>query len=296
MWAMQNFPNLAEFGTAAASLGFSSIELNHQVTSAMLAELDLTQIKISSIHEPCPADISTDELKTRDWLMSAVDETNRQQGVAMIKRSIDLAHLVGAPAVVVHAGLIPLETREKQLSLLYESGQAQSQEFLEIKNRLFETRPTLIGPRFEAVIKSLRELLHYASQFSVLLGLENRYHFMDIPNPDEMGVLLNLASSDQLGFVYDVGHAEAMDRLGFFSHQSWLDRYADRVIGVHIHDLIGVTDHYAPGCGEIDFSRVAAYLPDTAFRTCELRTSVTAEQVATGLEFLAQKGCIKEVK
>jgi sugar phosphate isomerase/epimerase len=296
MWAMRNFPNLTEFGSAATRLGFSAIELNHQVTSAMLAELDTNQFKISSIHEPCPADIPTDELKARDWLMSAVDETNRQQGVAMIKRSIDLAHLVGAPAVVVHAGLIPLETQEKQLSLLYESGQAQSQEFLEIRNELIETRPTLIGPRLEAVIKSLKELLQYAARFGVMIGLENRYHFMDIPSPDEMGVLLDQAGSDQLGFVYDVGHAEAMHRLGFFPHQSWLDRYAERIIGVHIHDLIGVTDHYAPGCGEIDFSRVAAFLPESAFRTCELRTSVTAEQVAAGLELLAQKGCIKEDK
>jgi len=126
--------------------------------------------------------------------------------------------------------------------------------------------------------------------------LENRYHFMDIPSLDEMGGLLNLARPDQLGFVYDVGHAEALHRLGFFSHQTWLDKFADRIIGVHLHDLIGVTDHYAPGCGEIDFSRVATYLPDRAFRTCELRTSVTAEQVAAGLEFLAQKGCIKEDK
>ena len=293
MWAMHNFPNLNEFGIAATRLGFASIELNHQVNSAMLAEMQTTQFKFSSIHEPCPADISTDDLKARDWLMSATDETNRQQGVAIIKRSIDLANRVGAPAVVVHSGIVQADlTLEKELSSLY---QAQSQEYLEIINKMVSARSMLVAPRIEAVIKSLRELLEYASRFGVLLGLENRYHFMDIPSPDEMGVLLDLAGGDQLGFVYDIGHAEAMDRLGFYPHQIWLDRYADRMIGVHLHDVIGVTDHFAPGLGEIDFSRVAPYLPENAFRTCELRTSVTPEQVEAALEFLAQKGCIKEV-
>ena len=48
------------------------------------------------------------------------------------------------------------------------------------------------------------------------LGLENRYHFFDLPSPDEMEELLSLASPDRLGFVYDVGHAQALDRLGFY--------------------------------------------------------------------------------
>ncbi len=41
-------------------------------------------------------------------------------------------------------------------------------------------------------MKSLKELLEYASRFGVRLGLENRYHYFDIPTQDEMAALLTL--------------------------------------------------------------------------------------------------------
>ena len=94
----------------------------------------------------------------------------------------------------------------------------------------------------------------YAGRFGIRLGLENRYHYMDIPTPDELEQLLELAGPDRLGFIYDVGHAQALDRLGFFPHEEWLKRFASRMIGAHLHDVIGVNDHHAPGLGEIDFA------------------------------------------
>jgi sugar phosphate isomerase/epimerase len=110
-----------------------------------------------------------------------------------------------------------------------------------------------------------------------------------------MGELLALAGPDQLGFVYDVGHAQALDRLGFFSHEEWLRRYSSRMIEVHLHDVKGVTDHLAPGLGEVDFDMVASYLPEDAIRTFELQVVNTPEQVRAGLRFLAEHGCIKTV-
>ena len=71
MWATKTLPTLADFFEFARRAGFARVELNHKITSAMLEGIDLGQYKISSIHEPCPADISTDELKKRDWLISS---------------------------------------------------------------------------------------------------------------------------------------------------------------------------------------------------------------------------------
>jgi sugar phosphate isomerase/epimerase len=113
-----------------------------------------------------------------------------------------------------------------------------------------------------------------------------------------MQVLLDLPGgehSEQIGFWYDVGHAHAMDKLGFYPHEQWLKRFASRIIGVHLHDARGVKDHFAPGLGEIDFSMVARYLPSNAIRTLELNPFNTPEQISAGLEYLHQKGCVKNV-
>ena len=180
----------------------------------------------------------------------------------------------------------------KNLKKLFDAGKSQTEEYQVVKAEMLKDRAILAGSRLEAVKKSLSKLLEYAARFNILLGLENRYHFLDIPTLDEMGVLLDLAGPDQLGFVYDVGHAQVMERLGFFQHEEWLKRFAPRIIGTHLHDVIGVGDHYVPGLGEVDFKRVGSYLPQEAFRTCEIKPTSTVEQIRAGLAFLVDQGCI----
>jgi sugar phosphate isomerase/epimerase len=103
-----------------------------------------------------------------------------------------------------------------------------------------------------------------------------------------------MADSDRLGFWYDIGHAQALDRLAFFPHEEWLKRFADRIVGVHLHDVLGIIDHDIPGCGEIDFGFIAPYLPTTAIRTLEVRPGFTPAQLRDGLRCLANAGCIRQ--
>ena len=294
MWAIKNYPDLNDFLEASKRLGFQNIELNHQVDSAMLSRVKFDHYQFSSIHEPCPADISTKELVDRDWLISSSHEDSRRYGIEAVKKSIVLAHDLQAPTVIIHCGTIPNNSHyESRLRKLFNEGQERSEEYFGIKSQITQLRSELAGPRLVAVKKSLSELLDYADQFNVRLGLENRYHFMDIPSIDEMEEFISLSDPKRLGFIYDVGHAQALDRLGFYSHEDWLKRYASRMIGTHLHDVIGVTDHYAPGLGEIDFNKIAPYLPETAFRTFELLPGNTLAQVKNGLILMADTGCIQ---
>jgi sugar phosphate isomerase/epimerase len=294
MWAIKTFPGLSDFFEAARRMGFARIELNHKVNSAMLTGIELSHYRFSSIHEPCPADVSADELKKRDWLISSTNEQNRRAGVKAIQRSIDLANQLGASAIVIHAGHgSPDMKLEKKLRMLIDAGRRESDEYREVHAQIIQARTAVADVGFEAVKKSLAELLEYANKFGICLGIENRYHYMEYPSPDELEILLELAGPEQIGFIYDVGHAQTLDRLGFYPHEEWLKRFAPRIIGTHLHDVIGVTDHYAPGLGEVDFSMVAKYLPENAFRTCEFQTFNTPEQVRAGLKFLFEHGCIK---
>ena len=293
MWAIKTLPTLADFFEFARRSGFARVELNHKVTSAMLNGIDLCRFEVSSVHEPCPADISADELKKRDWLVSSTDEDCRREGVKAIQRSIDLASRLGAAAVVIHAGHTSLDHGlEKKLRALSASGNHDSEEYHAIQQQMIHVRAGLAEAAFESVKKSILELLAYADGTGVRLGIENRYHYKEIPSPDELEALLCLAEPSRIGFIYDVGHAETLDRLGFYLHEEWLKLFGPRIIGVHLHDVLGMTDHYAPGRGGVDFSMVAKYLPKGAFRTCEFQTFNTPEQVKAGLKFLVEQGCI----
>ena len=294
MWAIKTLPTLTDFFEFARRTGFASIELNHKINSAMLDGIDLSRYPFSSVHEPCPADISADELKKRDWLVSSTNEEHRQEGVKAIQRSIDLASQLGATAIIIHAGHTgPDSGPEKKLRALIASGSRDSDEYREIHGQMIQSRAESAQPCFESVKKSLVELLAYAEGTGVRLGIENRYHYMEFPSPDELEILLALAGPDRIGFLYDVGHAQTLDTLGFYQHEEWLKRFAPRIIGTHLHDVVGTIDHYAPGLGDVDFDMVAAYLPETAFRTCEFQTFNSPEQVKAGLSLLVKSGCIK---
>jgi sugar phosphate isomerase/epimerase len=293
MWASKNFQNLGDFFAAAKRIGFAKIELNHQINSTMLADQDMSQVQVSSIHEPCPADISVDTLKDKDWLVSAQDEEKRRVGVDAIRRSIELAHKLNAGTVVVHAGnVLTNNSLEKKLRTLFEAGRKQTREYRDLMTELQQARRSQARFHLDAVKKSLVELLKFARPYGIRLGIENRYHFGDIPSLDEMDLLLELAGTDQLGFVYDVGHAQALDQLGFFPHLEWLERFSSCMIGAHFHDVIGVNDHFAPGMGEVNFKRIAAFIPSDAFRTLELKPKVTSEQITAGMYYLIRCGCI----
>lgn len=294
MWVRKNFPGLGDFMEAARRIGFARIELNHQMNSETLAEADLTRVKISSIHEPCPADIPLDTLKERDWLVSALDEENRIHGVEAVKRSILLAEQVGADYIVVHAGANNSSRNlERKLRLLVEHGQAGTDEFYALVEEMKAERQEKASRHFAAVRKSIRELLDFAAPRRVRLGIENRYHFLEIPSPDELQTLLEMGGPEQIGFVLDTGHAYALDRMGFYPFTGWLERFSNRIIGTHLHDVVGLTDHYAPGRGEIDFDLVGSYLPPEANRTCEFQVFNTFEQVKNGLNYLHDHHCIR---
>lgn len=293
MWGIKKFPNLKDFFDAGQLLGFTRFELNHAVDSEMLRGLNLNSHRITSVHEPCPADVSVSQLKERDWLISATVEENRKNGVAAIMRSIDLAHEIGASAIIVHPGRVEIETTlDDEMRKLYRAGKANSPEYAELREQEVAARAARAGANFDAVRRSLIELAEYAAPLKIQLGLENRYHYHEIPLPDELEQLLNLGYDDVIGFWYDVGHAETLDRLGFIPHEDWLRRFATRIIGVHLHDVQGIDDHQAAGNGGVNWNMVARYLPADALRTCEFQNFNSPQQVADGVKWLVEKGCV----
>ena len=294
MWAIGRFGRLEEFFSAAWQLGFRRFELNHEVNSRMLSQIDLKNgYRVMSVHEPCPADVPTAVLRDRHWLVSAVDEECRQQGVRAVQRSIDLAQELGARIIVVHTGCVDVDMQlERELRDLFRAGQAGTPRYAEAKERLVAARAARVGANLDAARRSMVELAAYAGRAGIRLGVENRYHYLDIPLLDEMDELLMTVDDGQIGFWYDVGHAQALENLGFDRHEEWLRRYASRMVGAHLHDIKGIDDHFAAGLGEVDWDMVAASLPEDALRTCEFRPHNTPEQVLDGVRFLAEKGCL----
>ena len=153
-------------------------------------------------------------------------------------------------------------------------------------DRLRAERELVAPAHLRALENSVRELCDYAPD--VLIGLENRYYMHEIPAGDEFGRLFDAVNADNLRYWHDVGHAHVLDRVGFFRHLDLLDRYGDRLAGMHLHDIQGFDDHRPPGAGTFNFASLVDYLRPGVLRVMEIAAGHSAKAVQRGREHLKE--------
>ncbi len=316
MWAKGRFNSMSQFVAKAKELGFTHIEANASVSPHGLDELIKTSVPISSIHSPCPAVLSSKGTPVANLSLSSLDESGREEAVGFAKKTIDLASSMVAKAVVLHMGEVPIDTNlQDKLHRLYNGNRTQTREYSRTKDELIHQRASQAPPYLEAARKSLEELSQYSQQQGIMLGIETRFYFHEIPNIDEMEILLDASChsehfvpqhrlrkeshpaqgklrEESVGYWHDMGHAEVNQRLGFTSHEEWLSRFSHKMIGVHLHDVIGISDHRPPGKGNVNWDMVAKYLPHEAIRTCEIAEWNEEEEIQGVIDFLQRKGLL----
>jgi sugar phosphate isomerase/epimerase len=293
MWGIGRFEHMADFASRAQELGFSHIELNYQVTGDMLEELvEGSPLPISSVHCPCPGRQLPDGRWTYRLRLSSEDEEERSLALQGALETVDTAVRVGAGLIVVHVGSVPLdEGLEPRLREMHKNGAGQAPEYQELRELLLAQREARRGPYLDASFQSLRQIVDYATDRGVKVGLESRFYFHEIPNLQEAAWLLE-EFGDGVGYWHDVGHAENLARLGFTPHEEWLRTLGSRMVGIHLHDIDQLTDHKAPGLGSLDLAAIAPYVPDAALRVCELNNGNSEEEVKSGLALLEEAGLV----
>ena len=290
MWS-QRYNHLSRFVQDLEVFGFTQMELNSILTSEKLRELLDFGVPVSSIHCPCPVGPSSLGVPAANLQLSSLDEAERQEALRFARATVELASEVGAEAVVIHAGRVELDFGlEDELYRLYRQGALD--DLARARQRLLRERASRAGPYFEAARRSLQELAEFAGQKGVKLGLETRFYFYEIPQLEEMEVLLQELAPDVVGYWHDVGHAEVKARLELTPHEEWFIRFRDRLIGVHLHDVLGIQDHRAPGAGDVDWDFVARNLPPKAIKVCEIGEWNSWEACARAVPFLKSHGII----
>lgn len=249
-------------------LGFDQVELNVHVTPAMIEEVRemVTRglVRVCSLHNCCPVPprVELENAAGNVLSLSAPDEAKRSAAVEQAKQTIEWAGRLGASTVVMHLGAVPMEIRQREAIKLMGAGLREQARAMVIEDLI--ARAEARKPYLDSVTTSTRELADYAEAAGVKLGLETRYYYSEIPSLDEFQMIFKNVASPALGYWHDTGHAHVMELLGIADQKDYLRKYGDRLIGVHIHDAVGGSDHRPIGRGEIDFSQLLPYIrPDT---------------------------------
>ncbi len=294
MYAQQErFASGAAFAHYAAAVGYDAVEVSHSTPEEKLRDiLDCGVLPVVAIHQPAPHVTVAGGRSNAELNLAASSPEKRADALGHALRSIEWAAAAGARALVVHLGEVEAfwPEGEAELYRLYRAGAIAGGRAGELRAEMEARRAAAAPAALAAARASLEALVAAARPRGVVIGLENRLHFHEIPHPREALALFDGFAAHEVGHWHDTGHAEVLERLGFLPHRAWFEALGERLAGAHVHDVRGVLDHRAPGTGDLDWAMVAAGLGPLDACTLEIDQREPDEAVRAARPFLASVG------
>ncbi|THK36739.1 sugar phosphate isomerase/epimerase [Ensifer sp. MPMI2T] len=190
---------------------------------------------VNSVSELAHAGPAPFAQETRKNILSHHD-WQRQSGVELLKKRIDLAAALGAPNVVLHVDITDDTFRSDENENLF----------------------------FEPLFRSFDDVEAYCVGRKVQIAVEtlvkaNAENYLKL-----YARLFSRYSSDFVGVCYDSGHWELIEP----GKLSVLEHHGDRLIATHIHDNFGAKDdHLLPFDGRLDWDAITKAIAATGYRT-----------------------------
>jgi sugar phosphate isomerase/epimerase len=314
---MSEFPNLSfstswnwrgsDSGERVAreilGLGFSKVELNYRVTRRMLEDItplvERGELEVSSVHCVFPAEADP-RFDTDSRLLGYRDGELRARALELAIGSADSGARLGARALVVHPGVLPWDelppvscglsgpALDEELKRRWREHGPRSEEYLSLFREFNEYRERGMGGERERILESLEALAEHVSRHcpGMMIGIENRPMSFQIPNFEEMDWFLERLEGAPLGMWLDTGHGAIMRNMGFCDDVAEASRHADRLVGMHIHDVEGVDDHFAPYRRE-GLDRYLGLIERSPIKVLELGAKNSREEAVEGARRLS---------
>ena len=297
IWNRHKYTDWGKYFDEVSNLGFDSIQLSRDIPEKTLNEMlpSLSNFNIVSVHNFCPVPPATKNALENKLLFSSSYKDDRSAACDLTKRTMELAADLGIPVVVLHLGKVEIkdafDMRSDQtyrLVNLYEKGEREFELFRSLFNEFRPRREFKQDKHRSAVLFSLDELNEYAIKLELLLAIENRQRYHQIPDFDELELFFEEFEGGNLRYWHDVGHAFLQEQLGICKQDELLERYSENRIGVELHDVKELEEYLPPGEGEMDFKEIFEKIPKEAIKVLEIR-DCEKDKLAESIELLASE-------
>lgn len=280
------------------ALGFQRVELNYNVTNELLATIEPMiergEIGVSSVHNTFPH-IPDPDYGTDSVLLGFDDEEKRKRAIDLLLLSAEYANRYGAQAVVVHPGEVPFDYNiDNELKGIYKDQGRDSEAYVKLWKEMLERRESHSGHYLRRIQHSLEEVCDRiaAKGWDIAIGIETRSRCYQMPTLLEAKTVIDRMQGAPVGLWYDFGHGMMMERMGLYDNAMELDSIRDIVVGVHIHETIGLSDHWCPYVHSGDMTYFDRFLPIIAaapVKVYKLKAACKPEDIEASHNLLISK-------
>ncbi|MFH0839734.1 MAG: TIM barrel protein [Candidatus Omnitrophota bacterium] len=274
------------------AMGVDSVELNFKLTKEMVDEVgrlvDEDFVKVASVHNfcPVPGSVAIKDASPDYYSLASLDTAERKMAVSQTKHTIDTACRLKAKAVVVHAGRLDIKDRTRELGKIIEDGIDPKALISAMQE---EREGALKKGYLDCLLESIKELLVYSKKAGIKIGLENRFYFRELPSIEDFDAIFDMFKDPDICYWHDTGHAQIYENLKLLRHEDYLNKFAHRLLGVHLHDVKGVIDdHNAPFTGDFDFSILKPFLNKNVIKNLEPHAAARREDIQIAIKRLKQ--------
>lgn len=290
-WCSQRHQDGYKMLREMAGLGFEWVELSHGIritlVPGILRAVEEGVIKVASCHNFCPLPNGVMYAAPNLYMPSSRDHKERDQWLRHSRRSVDFAAQIKAKNLVMHLGSVdffwfnPGRKLERYLDVHPGIDPVKDAGYQKILARALQKLRGNHEVFWKNMQDGMAELLPYATEKEVALGLENREKFDELPiDADYAEFIAGLPAGSLVGYWHDTGHAHIKEGMGLLQHRDHLVKNAPRAIGFHLHDVsVDGRDHQPVGSGKIDFQMVSEFWRPHHELVLELSPRVTVEGV-----------------
>ena len=271
-------------------LGFDRIEASHGLALSMMPGIikavEEKRIRVEGVHNFCPAPIDVPGDAPDAYQFTSYRAERRERAMRLTQETLMVAARLEARYVVLHMGSIDLFKRRhatRPLERMARNGEVGTREYARIKGELVRKRYKLAPLYYERAREALHQLAEQAAKYNLVLGVEGRSHFEQVPGELEMPRLMEeFADNPHVMYWHDFGHIQRKHNLLLLNHDQYLKKLSPYMYGGHVNDVQWPSrDHRAPFYGgDVDFhSLLPRYFRRSMPLTWELSSSVKREDI-----------------
>ena len=269
-------------------LGFSTLELSHGMTVTKLPGIqrafDAGKFTCVGVHNyfPSPTEVMIDAPDAYEF--SSDNPTERNRAFKETMKTLEMAERFQAKYVVLHMGSVPTMPHKKWTGALTNrlaAGEQLTDQYADDKLECVKKREKAGTKYFQRAIETLEALIEPAYKAGVVLAVESRSKYEDVPDEREMLALQqHFKDCPQIGYWHDFGHVGLKHNLGLLDHAEWLKKMEPYLIGAHLHDVQWPKrDHRVPFTGSLPYDDLLkSFKPGMPF-TWELSPTRETEQI-----------------